>query len=148
MSHGGQFRLPASKGLVHYSALFPVHTKIPSRWGAPVALSGARVTLVGMTAPENGNGTPGSEDTSATSPDAAASGGALSARDRALLALERRSWASPGAKERAIREELGLSPVRYYQLVNALIEDRRALEADPVTVNRLRRVRDAKRHRR
>ncbi|MEU1087307.1 DUF3263 domain-containing protein [Streptomyces sp. NPDC005576] len=101
-----------------------------------------------MTAPENGNGTPGSEETPATSPDAAASGGALSARDRALLALERRSWASPGAKERAIREELGLSPVRYYQLVNALIEDRRALEADPVTVNRLRRVRDAKRHRR
>ncbi|MGW2842087.1 DUF3263 domain-containing protein [Streptomyces sp. NPDC001493] len=77
-----------------------------------------------------------------------ASAGALTDRDRALLALERRSWAGPGAKERAIREELGLSPVRYYQLVNALIEDRRALEADPVTVNRLRRVRDAKRNRR
>lgn len=72
----------------------------------------------------------------------------LSARDRALLALERRSWAGPGAKERVIREELGISPVRYYQLLNALIEDERALREDPVTVNRLRRVRDAKRGRR
>ncbi|MCX4970225.1 DUF3263 domain-containing protein [Streptomyces sp. NBC_00654] len=76
------------------------------------------------------------------------SGDALSGRDRALLALERRSWAGPGAKERAIREELGISPVRYYQLLNALIEDRRALEEDPVTVNRLRRIRDARRRRR
>ncbi|MGW0854066.1 DUF3263 domain-containing protein [Streptomyces sp. NPDC002690] len=113
-----------------------------------------------MTAPENGNGTEGTEETADAAPstdgtvdaaggtDASAGTEGLSTRDRALLALERRSWASPGAKERAIREELGLSPVRYYQLVNALIEDRRALEADPVTVNRLRRVRDAKRSRR
>ncbi|MFJ3600593.1 DUF3263 domain-containing protein [Streptomyces sp. NPDC090126] len=72
----------------------------------------------------------------------------LSVRDRALLALERRPWSGPGAKERAIREELGISPVRYYQLLNALIEDERALREDPVTVNRLRRVRDARRGRR
>ncbi|MFI1227062.1 MULTISPECIES: DUF3263 domain-containing protein [unclassified Streptomyces] len=72
----------------------------------------------------------------------------LSVRDRALLALERRPWAGPGAKERAIREQLGISPVRYYQLLNALIEDERALREDPVTVNRLRRVRAAKRGRR
>ncbi|MFD3409621.1 DUF3263 domain-containing protein [Streptomyces cyaneofuscatus] len=72
----------------------------------------------------------------------------LSDRDRALLALERRSWAGPGAKERAIREELGISPVRYYQLLNALIEDERALREDPVTINRLRRLRAARRERR
>ncbi len=82
-------------------------------------------------------------------PAAPASGpGGLSVRDRALLALERRSWAGPGAKERAIREELGIAPVRYYQLLNALIDDERALREDPVTVNRLRRVRDARRGRR
>ncbi|MFD6279831.1 DUF3263 domain-containing protein [Streptomyces sp. NPDC060209] len=69
-------------------------------------------------------------------------------QQRAVLALERRSWPGPGAKERAIREELGISPVRYYQLLNALLDDRRALEEDPVTVNRLRRVRDARRGRR
>ncbi|MEV6311590.1 DUF3263 domain-containing protein [Streptomyces sp. NPDC051840] len=72
----------------------------------------------------------------------------LSAQERGVLALERRSWSGPGAKERAIREELGLSPVRYYQLLNALLDDRRALEEDPVTVNRLRRVREARRGRR
>lgn len=72
----------------------------------------------------------------------------LSDRDRAVLAVERQSWAGPGAKERAIRERLGISPTRYYQLLNSLLDDRRALEEDPVTVNRLRRVREARRGRR
>ncbi|QKW08283.1 DUF3263 domain-containing protein [Streptomyces sp. NA04227] len=69
----------------------------------------------------------------------------LSARERAVLALERRNWPAPGAKERAIREELGLAPVRYYQLLNALLDDTLALAHDPVTVNRLRRVRENRR---
>ncbi|MFE7751603.1 DUF3263 domain-containing protein [Streptomyces sp. NPDC057428] len=72
----------------------------------------------------------------------------LSDQAYAVLAMERRSWSGPGAKERAIREELDMSPVRYYQLLNALLDDRRALAEDPVTVNRLRRVRDARRGRR
>ncbi|MFH8568727.1 DUF3263 domain-containing protein [Streptomyces sp. NPDC017993] len=72
----------------------------------------------------------------------------LSTRDEAVLAVERRSWPGPGAKERVIRERLGISPTRYYQLLNALLEDPRALAHDPVTVNRLRRVRDARRARR
>ncbi|MEE1810182.1 DUF3263 domain-containing protein [Streptomyces sp. BE133] len=88
-----------------------------------------------MTAPQNG-------------PDDTDGSVGLSVRDRAVLAVERQSWAGPGAKERAIRERLGISPTRYYQLLNALLDDRRALEEDPVTVNRLRRVRDAKRERR
>jgi hypothetical protein len=69
----------------------------------------------------------------------------LGARERGILALERRGFPGPGAKERAIREELDLSPVRYYQLLNALLDDPRALAHDPVTVNRLRRVREARR---
>ncbi|MBT2398475.1 DUF3263 domain-containing protein [Streptomyces sp. ISL-100] len=72
----------------------------------------------------------------------------LSERDRAVLAVERRSWSGTGAKERAMREQLGISPTRYYQLLNALLDDERALAHDPVTVNRLRRVRDARRERR
>ncbi|MFG2627977.1 DUF3263 domain-containing protein [Streptomyces sp. NPDC048473] len=88
-----------------------------------------------MTAPPNG-------------PDDTDGPVGLSDRDRAVLAVERQSWAGPGAKERAIREQLGISPTRYYQLLNALLDDRRALEEDPVTVNRLRRVRDARRGRR
>ncbi|MFE1309123.1 DUF3263 domain-containing protein [Streptomyces sp. NPDC058755] len=69
----------------------------------------------------------------------------LGTREKAILALERRTFPGPGAKERAIREELGLPPVRYYQLLNALLDDERALSLDPVTVNRLRRVRAARR---
>ncbi|MFJ5268108.1 DUF3263 domain-containing protein [Streptomyces sp. NPDC088358] len=69
----------------------------------------------------------------------------LGTRERAVLAMERRGFAGPGAKERAIREQLGLAPVRYYQLLNALLDDPRALAHDPVTVNRLRRVRESRR---
>lgn len=72
----------------------------------------------------------------------------LSGRDLAVLALERQSWPGPGAKERAVRERLGITPTRYYQLLNALLDDPRALAHDPVTVNRLRRLRDARRERR
>ncbi|MGW1026103.1 DUF3263 domain-containing protein [Streptomyces sp. NPDC002577] len=71
--------------------------------------------------------------------------GGLTERQRAVLALERRSWPAPGAKERAIREQLGMVPVRYYQLLNALLDDPRALAHDPVTVNRLRRIRESRR---
>lgn len=69
----------------------------------------------------------------------------LGAREQAILALERRGFPSSGAKERVIREELDLAPVRYYQLLNALLDDERALAHDPVTVNRLRRVREGRR---
>ncbi|MFF1837702.1 DUF3263 domain-containing protein [Streptomyces sp. NPDC058231] len=93
-----------------------------------------------MTAPTDG---PDEPESRADRP-----GTGLSERERAVLAVERRSWAGPGAKERAIREGLGISPTRYYQLLNALLDDRRALEEDPVTVNRLRRVREARRGRR
>ncbi|AOT59602.1 MULTISPECIES: DUF3263 domain-containing protein [Streptomyces] len=72
----------------------------------------------------------------------------LNDRERAVLAMERRSWPGPGAKERAIREQLDLSPVRYYQLLNALLDDERALAHDPVTVNRLRRLRASRESRR
>ncbi|MEU8350427.1 MULTISPECIES: DUF3263 domain-containing protein [Streptomyces] len=73
------------------------------------------------------------------------SGAGLSERDLAVLAFERRGWPGPGVKERAIREQLDLSPPRYYQLLNALLDDPRALAHDPVTVNRLRRVRETRR---
>ncbi|WKX71054.1 DUF3263 domain-containing protein [Streptomyces sp. P1-3] len=88
-----------------------------------------------MTAPPNQPPQPGGDD-------------GLSDRDRAVLAMERRGWPGPGAKERAIRERLGMSPTRYYQLLNALLDDPRALAHDAVTVNRLRRVREERRARR
>ncbi|MFV8128861.1 DUF3263 domain-containing protein [Streptomyces syringium] len=91
---------------------------------------------------------PPEEPTPDDGPEPAAEAAGLSDRDRALLALERRTWPGPGAKERAVREQLGITPTRYYQLLNALLDDPRALAHDPVTVNRLRRVRDARRERR
>ncbi len=63
--------------------------------------------------------------------------------DRALeiLAFERKWWKHAGSKEQAIRDTFGLSATRYYQLLNGLLDDARALEHDPVLVGRLRRLR-------
>lgn len=65
----------------------------------------------------------------------------LSERDGQLLDFERRWWRHAGSKEQAIRDEFGLSPTRYYQLLNRLIDDPVALAYDPVLVKRLRRLR-------
>ncbi|MFJ9519183.1 DUF3263 domain-containing protein [Kitasatospora sp. NPDC101801] len=69
----------------------------------------------------------------------------LTDRELAVLALESRTWRTTGAKERAVREELDLSATRYYQILNRLLDRQEALAHAPVLVNRLRRVRDAKR---
>lgn len=63
----------------------------------------------------------------------------LTDRERAMLDLEQRWWATAGGKEAAM-SELGLTPVRYYQLLNRLLATERALAYAATTVNRLRRV--------
>jgi len=70
--------------------------------------------------------------------------GGLTQRDREILAFERQWWKYPGLKEQAIHELFGVSPTRYYQLVNRLIDKREALEADPMLVKRLRRLRSGR----
>ena len=65
-------------------------------------------------------------------------------RDLAILAFERQWWKYAGAKEQAVRELFGMSATRYYQVLNALIDRPAALEADPMLVKRLRRVRAAR----
>ena len=62
----------------------------------------------------------------------------------AMLAFERQWFARAGAREQAIRDRFGLSAITYAQWLNRLLDDRAALAADPVTVNRLRRIRDAR----
>jgi hypothetical protein len=69
----------------------------------------------------------------------------LSARDRAVLDVAALTFARPGVRERTIRERLGMSPTAYFQLLNALLDDPRALAYEPVTVNRLRRERERRR---
>jgi hypothetical protein len=68
-------------------------------------------------------------------------GAALAARDREILAFERQWWKYAGAKEQAIKELFDMSATRYYQVLNALIDTPEALEADPMLVKRLRRLR-------
>jgi len=72
----------------------------------------------------------------------------LSLRDRDLLDFERGWWQQQGPKERAIRERFGFSAARYQQLLNRLIDRPEALEADPMLVRRLRRLREQRRRRR
>ncbi len=66
----------------------------------------------------------------------------LSDLDRSLLAFESQWWQRPGAKEQAIRDRFGITPTRYMQLLNRLIDEPGALAYDPVVVNRLRRIRE------
>lgn len=64
---------------------------------------------------------------------------ALTEQQHAILELEAKFWKTAGEKETAIRA-MGLSPVRYYQLLNQLIGCESALAHDPLTVKRLRRI--------
>ena len=79
-------------------------------------------------------------------PDVRTAGGAagLSERDMAVLAFERQWWKYAGAKEQAVRELFDMSATRYYQLLNALIDDPAALAHDPMLVKRLRRMRSSR----
>ena len=66
---------------------------------------------------------------------------ALSERHEAILAFERQWWRYAGAKEQAIRDLFHMSPTRYYQTLNALLDEPAALAHDPALVKRLRRLR-------
>lgn len=72
----------------------------------------------------------------------------LTGSQRALLDFERRWWRGPGAKQQAIRDELGLTETRYYEQLSLLLDHPAALAAEPTLVNRLRRARDTRRARR
>ena len=68
----------------------------------------------------------------------------LDDRDRAILDFERGWQQHVGAKEEAIRAELGLTPTRYYQLLGRVIDNGDALAYDPMLVKRLRRMGDVR----
>jgi len=76
--------------------------------------------------------------------DNEAAGRSLSQRDRQILEFERQWWKYAGAKEQAIRELFDMSATRYYQIINALIDNPDALAFDPMLVKRLRRMRAAR----
>jgi hypothetical protein len=69
-------------------------------------------------------------------------------RTRDVLDFERDWRSHEGRKNAAIRERFGITPARYYQLLNRAIDDPDALDHDPLTVRRLRRRRDERVRRR
>jgi hypothetical protein len=68
----------------------------------------------------------------------------LTRRERDVLQFERQWWRYAGAKEQAVKEMFDLSPTRYYQVLNAVIDNPSALAHDPLLVRRLRRMRQSR----
>lgn len=68
-------------------------------------------------------------------------GSMLTVKETMTLDLERTWWRHPAVKDTKLRELFGETPTRYYQRLNALLDDGDALAYDPQTVNRLRRLR-------
>ena len=71
-------------------------------------------------------------------------GSSLTDLETRILEFERNWWRFAGAKETAIKELFDLTAPRYYQLLNDLIDRDDALEASPMLVKRLRRLREAR----
>lgn len=72
----------------------------------------------------------------------------LEERWREILDFEREWWKASTPKEVAVRDRFGVSSARYYQLLNRLIDRPDALQYDPMLVQRLRRLREARRMKR
>jgi hypothetical protein len=68
--------------------------------------------------------------------------------ERDVLAFERLRFQHAGAKDTAIRDRFRLTPTRYYQLLNALLDRPEALQHDPQLILRLRRLREQRARRR
>ena len=66
----------------------------------------------------------------------------LTERELAVLDFEAAWWTSRLPKDQEIRERFNLSPVRYYQILNGLIDRDDALLYSPLLVKRLRRMRE------
>ena len=65
----------------------------------------------------------------------------LTDREVAILDFERTPWEVAGSKESGIRERFGISPSRYYQIRDSLLDRGEALEYDPLLIRRLRKSR-------
>lgn len=66
----------------------------------------------------------------------------LSELEQEILRLESARWPTPGAKDREIRRRLSIPATEYYLRLNALLDDPRAVAAQPMLVRRLRAQRD------
>ena len=64
----------------------------------------------------------------------------LSDLDRAIIDLAAEPWKGRGWLEREARDRLGLSSIRFYQRLDALVRTREAIEYDPMTCRRIREL--------
>lgn len=64
---------------------------------------------------------------------------------RAMLDFERPGRPRDGRYEQLVRQQFGVSLITYTAELNRLLDDPEALQYDPITVNRLRRLRDDRR---
>ena len=71
----------------------------------------------------------------------AAGDACLTEPQRALLDFERQWWRRGGAKDQAIRDTFGMTPTRYYQALNGVLELPEAMRYDAALVHRLLRLR-------
>lgn len=65
--------------------------------------------------------------------------------ERAMLRFEKTWWKYAGARDEAIVVQFGVTPTRYHQRLNALIDTPAALAAEPMVVRRLQRLREQRR---
>lgn len=72
----------------------------------------------------------------------------LTEDQRSILDFERQWWRYPGGKSKEIQARFGITPVRYYRELNAILDLPGALEHDPTLVRRLQRARALRRRRR
>lgn len=68
----------------------------------------------------------------------------LTSIEEKVLTIEESWWKLAPTKDRAITQELGISPMKYYIILSRMLEDKRVWKAKPVLVDRLQRLRDAK----
>lgn len=68
----------------------------------------------------------------------------LTELERAILRVEREWWRIAPTRDQAISELTALSPQRYYLVLSSLLDKPHFWRADPVLVDRLRRLRDKK----
>ena len=69
----------------------------------------------------------------------------LTVRESMAITLAARRYKHGGAKDSDILDQLGMTPTRFWQYVNALLDRPDVLAAYPSEVKRLQRLRDQRR---
>lgn len=64
--------------------------------------------------------------------------------EQKVLLIEKQWWTIAPTREQAIRKLLGFTPMKYYLFLSSLLDREHFWKQDPVLVDRLRRLREAK----